>query len=147
LRGEPQLPGSNWECEEYEGLSFEAIEALFDKYEFRHVIICVHAGCRAIPYWLKPDREIESDIGGFRRRFESGARNLVDLNYFPNSDLERVRLMVCEHILCQVENCLTHPVVKSRVESKRTDFHAWLACDETARVYAYDPNESAFKKI
>ena len=43
---------SKVECENYEGLSCDAIEQLFDVYQFRHVIICGLLRGGVIPYWL-----------------------------------------------------------------------------------------------
>jgi len=47
------MPSRN-ECEMYEGLSFEAVERLFDRYEFRRVIVCGHVECGVIHNWLQP---------------------------------------------------------------------------------------------
>ena len=135
---------SKAECEMYDELCFIAIEQLFYKYDFRHVIVCGHLSGGAIPYWLSPAAERDDDVGKFRRRFEQGTRSLVDDNYFPSSDAERLELLVFEHILCQIENVLTHTFVSQRVETQTTSFYGWVVDDESARVFGYQPNESAF---
>ena len=106
---------SKSECENHEGLSCEDLEQLFGKYEFRHVIICGHVGSGVIPFWLQPALEGDADIGGFRRRFEMGTRTLVDENYAPDSIAERIELMIFEHVLCQIDNLISHPFIFERV--------------------------------
>ena len=138
---------SKAECEMYDELCFIAIEQLFYKYDFRHVIVCGHLSGGAIPYWLTPKAERDTDHGGFRRRFQQGTRKLVDDNYFPSSEAERLELLVFEHILCQIENLLTHPFVSRRVRTQTTSFYGWIVDDQSARVYGYHPEESAYSLI
>lgn len=135
---------SQTECELHEGLSFDEVEKMFDRYQFRHVIICGHLGCGVIRRWLQPSIEGHTDIGSFRLRFEKTTRHLVDNNYAPDTATERVTLMICEHVLCQVENLITHPCVMERVQARNTSFHGWVVDDQTARVFGYDAEESAF---
>ncbi|MEM7314947.1 MAG: carbonic anhydrase [Planctomycetota bacterium] len=138
---------SKTECEKYPDLSLGEVEKLFGKYDFRHVIVCGHFGCGVIRTWLQPSNNGNTDSGGFRVRFENGTRDLVDDNYSPGSADERCRLMVCEHVLCQIENLLTHPFIKERAIAEETWFHGWVVDDETARVYGYCPQESLFRPI
>jgi len=140
------MPSLN-ECETYEELCCDEVESLFDKYEFRHVIVCGHLYCGVIRHWLRPLKEGHTDVGNFRRRFESGTRDLVDRNYLPSSCKQRCTLMICEHVLCQIENVMTHPFVANRVTARTTSFHGWVVDDDTARVMAYSPQESAFVPV
>ena len=123
------------------------LEKLFSKYDFRHIVVCGHLGCGVIRYWLQPTKIGDSDIADFRRRFSEGTRKLVDSNYLPGTIEERNSLMVCEHVLCQIENMLTHSFIRTRVIARSTFFHGWVVDDESARVLGYCPNESAFVPI
>ena len=138
---------SQAETERYEGLSCRDVERLFDKYDFRHVILCGHLGCRVISSWLQPVRKGYADIGNFRLRFEKGTRDFVDKNYSPYTITERRMLMICEHVLRQIENLLTHPFIMERIQTKKTSFHGWVVDDDSARVLGYHPEESAFIPI
>lgn len=138
---------SKAECEASDGLCCDGIEKLFGKYEFRHVIVCGHLDCGVIARWLLPAEAGVRDAGDFRRRFETGTRKLVDNNYFPISSSERLRLMIFEHVLCQIENLLTHSFVSERVRAGMTSFYGWVVDDESARVFGYCPDESAFSHI
>ena len=135
---------SRAECATYEGLSCDEIEALFDKHEFRHVIVCGHLECGVIRNWLRPSKHDSRDVGGFRARFEAGTMSIVDQHYVTHSYEQRVRLMICEHVLCQVENLITHPFVMDRVRIGATSIHAWIMDDQTARVYGYHPVKNEF---
>ena len=137
---------SKADCELYPELSCRDLEDLFVKYEFRHIIICGHLACGVIPYWLRPQPDNDQDIGFFRRRFKADTCRLVDNTYSPASEAERVQLMIFEHVLCQIQNLLTHPFIRERVDEKRTLFHGWVVEDSTARVFTYDQTQSAFLK-
>lgn len=138
---------SQSDCQRYPGLSGDAIEMLFDRYDFLNVIVCGHLDCGVIRNWLRPAKKSFKDVGFFRQRFESGTRDLVDQNYLPDTDEQRCALMICEHVLCQIENLMTHPFVSSRVRAGTTALHGWVVDDETARVIGYSPQESAFVPI
>ena len=97
--------------------------------------------------WLQPAAQGDADFGGFRRRFELGTRDLVDKNYFPKSVSERIKLMIFEHVLCQIENLQTHPFVASRVQAQTTSFYGWVVDGDSARVFGFSPEESAFVLI
>jgi carbonic anhydrase len=71
----------------------------------------------------------------------------VDSNYAPETATERVTVMICEHVLCQIENVLTHPFAMKRVLARNTSIHGWVIDDESARVFGYDPEEFAFMPI
>lgn len=138
---------SQAEFEMYQELCCGAIAKLFEKYDFRHVIVCGHLGCGVIPYWLQPADVGDTDVGGFRRRFELGTHKLVEDNYFPSSVLEKIELLIFEHVLCQIDNLLTHPFISQRVRSQTTSFYGWVVDDQSARVYGYQPDESAYMLI
>jgi len=138
---------SESECATCEELSLDPISKLFDKYEFRHVIICGHLGSGVIPYWLEPAKRNEDDIGWFRRRFECGTRRLVDDNYAPGSASERIQLMIFEHVLCQIENLLTHPFIAKQTRSGETSLFGWVVDNESARIFGYRPDQSDYTLI
>ncbi|MDG1809843.1 MAG: carbonic anhydrase [Pirellulaceae bacterium] len=135
------------ECENDERLSLEEVARLFDQHQFQHLIVCGHLGCGVIPYWLRPIKSGADDTNGFRRRFENGTLRLVDNHYTPKSLSERRELLIFEHVLCQIENLLTHPFLEQRVRSGNTSMYGWVVDDESARIYGYRAEESAFVLI
>lgn len=50
------------DCEQYPPLSCRDIEELFDKHDFRHVIVCGHLGCGVIRHWPGPDSHEIPDL-------------------------------------------------------------------------------------
>lgn len=140
------IPSEN-ECEKHDGLSCDSVQQLFDKYEFRHVIVCGYLGCGAVARWLQPESKKDPDTGGFRRRFETGTRRLVDASYSPDSCSKRFELMIFEHVLCQIENLLTHSFVSERIRAKTTSIYGWVVDDESSRVYGYSHDQSAYLPI
>ena len=135
------------ECAGYPQLSVRDVQRLFAKHEFRHVIVCGHLNCGVIRHWLEPASGAIPDAAAFRERFENGTLSLVDRNYRQTTETQRITIIICEHVLCQVENLLTHKFALDRVLTGKTSFHAWVNDDETARVYGYNPDNSAFVAI
>ncbi|MEM7453308.1 MAG: carbonic anhydrase [Planctomycetota bacterium] len=134
------------ECERFEGVSMLDVQRLFEDCEFCNVIVCGHLGCNVIRNWLNPRAKTQRDAGSFRARFESRTVKLVDSNYDPETTDDRVQLMICEHVLCQLENLLTHRFVDERVRSGWTRLHGWVIDDDSARVMAYCPRNSTFTR-
>ncbi len=140
------IPSRN-ESRNIKGLAFDDVESLIDKYDFRHVIVCGHLDCGVIRNWLSPLAAGHSDIGSFRARFERGTRELVDERYAVTTFEQRLTLMICEHVLCQIDNLLTHTFFAQRVQKGVTSVHGWVVDDESARVFGYNDAESAFVPI
>ena len=67
---------SSADCARIEGLAFDDVEAMFDKYDFRHIIVCGHLNCAVIRNWLGHPPIGDSDVGNFRDRFQNGTRDL-----------------------------------------------------------------------
>lgn len=132
------------ECETNDELSIDAVIEQFVKYDFRHVVVCGHTHCGVIRSWLEPAKKPYDDVGSFRARFELGTKRLVDQNYPRRSSEQRFKLMVFEHVLCQIENLLTHPFFATRVNQRELLMHGWVIDDATARVMSYCPKDSAF---
>jgi carbonic anhydrase len=135
---------SRRDCEQNPEISCEDVQELFGKFDFRHIIVCGHLRCGVIRYWLKSRMEHDTDIGRFRQRFSKGTRWLVEQNYSPVNTEQRCNLMIAEHVLCQIDNLLTHPFVFERIQTGTIQFHGWVVDDESARVLNYCPLQSAF---
>jgi carbonic anhydrase len=140
------VPSRN-ESKRIKGLAFDSVEALFGKYRFRHIVVCGHLHCGVIRNWLGTPLADLSDIGSFRSRFQTGTRELVDQNYETGNFDQRVTLMVREHVLCQIDNLLSHEFIAKRVRTNETSVHGWVVDDETARVFGYSHVDSAFVVI
>ena len=135
------------DCIAQEGLSFGDVESLVSKYEFPFLIVCGHLQCGLIRAWLRPNPVSQNDIGGFRKRFERDVVALVDANYEFSDLAQRCTFMICEHVLCQIENLLTHHCIADRVRSGNLSLYGWVVDDETARIYSYAHERSAFVLI
>ncbi|WP_235990281.1 carbonic anhydrase [Bremerella alba] len=125
-------------ADDYAGNSVIAdIEFAFSQHAIKHVIICGHLGCGVIPYWLNyPDAP---DSSGMRAHFEKTTLQVVNQAYPKYCGEARVKAMICEHTLFQIEHLCSHPFVLDRLESQLLQVHAWIVNDDTARVSAYDP--------
>ena len=132
------------ECKQHADLSFSEIEKLIEEHDFGHVAVCGHLECGVIRNWLNQATLAGQDFGNFRLRFELGTRRLVDRYYYPNSAAERCTIMICEHVLVQLQNLITHRFFADRLSTKQTVLHGWIIDDYSARVLGYRPEQSAF---
>ncbi|MCC9608487.1 hypothetical protein LOC68_10025 [Blastopirellula sp. JC732] len=116
----------------------------FQYFDFKHVILCGHMGCNVIRRWAQPD---QNDSRGLQKKFQQTTASVVDQTYPTRLDHERQRLLICEHLLCQLENLLTHDFVLDRLETGELRLHGWLVDEMTARIRAYDAVHGRFVPI
>jgi carbonic anhydrase len=109
-----------------------------------HLIVCGHLDCTLMRNWLKQSPEAW-DIDSFTD-FNRKARATVEREYQDSERDTQFDLMVCEHLLFQLENLLTHECVSSRVNNQKMKLHVWVA-DHSARVSCFDPTDGQFHPL
>lgn len=72
---------------------------------------------------------------------------LVKKNYRYTDRTAFLNILVQEHVLQQIENLKTHPVVKAAIAHNMLALHVWIYKFETGDIAAYDPDEGQFKLI
>lgn len=120
------------------------LEYAFDTFHFKHAIICGHMGCNVIRRWSQEQGE---NLPGLQQKFQKRTADVVDHCYSSRVERERTKLLICEHLLGQLENLQSHDFVQQRLQSGDLQLHAWLVDEETARIRAYDPHHGRFVPV
>ncbi len=70
------------------------------------------------------------------------------LDTFPRASHEQ-QAKACEHasILVSLENLLTFPWLKSRVDDNTLDLHGWYFDIESGNLYSYQPASGEFELL
>jgi len=112
------------------------------------IIICGHTHCGAI-HSLYEDLSDPSMIHT-KKWLSLGekAKTMALLALGKEAEKEKLlRLTEKLSIITQIENLLTYPSVKKRVDAGEINIHGWLYDIGTGGIDYYDPDESEFKEL
>lgn len=131
----------------YHGVS-AALEYAVCHLEVEHIIVLGHSNCGGIRSLMegipgdKNDEYISKWVGIAER-----AKKQV-LQSFADASPER-QSKACEHasILVSLENLLTFPWVKERVNAGKLDLHGWYFNIESGSLYSYYPATGEFELL
>jgi len=122
-----------------------AIEYAVSVLKVSDIIICGHTHCGACHALYE---EIDDPSLIHTRKWLSlgaAAKQNAIAAAGPDADHEQLlRLTEQFSILSQIENLLTYPYVKQRIEEERLFVHGWYYDIETGHIRYYDPERQAF---
>ncbi|SFZ97572.1 Carbonic anhydrase [hydrothermal vent metagenome] len=109
------------------------------------IIICGHTHCGAIESLYKGvDTKAFIHTKKWLTLGEK-AKSLAILAIGKNAEkTELLRLTEKLSVITQIENLLTYPYVKKRVEEGTLHIHGWLYDIETGEIEYYDPDQSTY---
>ncbi len=113
-----------------------------------HLIVLGHSRCggvRALMQGIPEGEQGEFIFGWVNIAARAKERVLAEL---PNATPER-QCSACEEasILVSLENLLTFPWIRSRVEQGSLVLHGWYFDIDTGELVAYDPAQGSFKPL
>jgi len=112
------------------------------------IIICGHTHCGAIEA-LYTDMS-DSKMIHTKKWLSLGdkAKNLALLALNGFSDKKKLlRLTEKLSVISQIENLLSYPIVKERVDAGNLYIHGWIYDIESGNIEFYDPDASKFKSL
>ncbi|MEZ5365507.1 MAG: carbonic anhydrase [Bryobacterales bacterium] len=112
-----------------------------------HIIICGHSHCGAMAGVMHPETTEGLPHITQWLTYAQAALQVVDA-VSPNLDEEqRMRALIEQNVLAQMQHLKTHPHVAARLASKKIQLHAWVYEIETGNVLAHDEAENVFKAL
>ena len=128
----------------YHGVS-AALEYAVCHLEVEHIIVLGHSNCGGIRSLMEG---IPADKNGeYISKWVSIAERAKQqvLENFAGDSPER-QAKACEHasILVSLENLLTFPWVRERVDAGKLDLHGWYFDIESGNLYSYHPASGEF---
>ncbi len=129
------------------GSTIATIEYAVGVLGVKNIIVCGHTDCGVVKAILEPEQV--GDLPAVKTWLlqAEATRRVVRENY---SHLTGDALYVAttqENVRIQLEHLQTHPVVASRLRSKRLELHGWVYSIETGDVWDYEFQQDAFRSL
>jgi carbonic anhydrase len=124
-----------------------SVEFAVNGLKVRHIIVCGHSDCGAMKGLLNPE-----DLGELplvRRWLEhsEAARQLVLRRAAGMEKAEKLRAIIEENVILQLEHLHTHPAVAAGVAEGQLDLYGWVYEIGTGEVRAYDMEHGEFVNL
>ncbi len=128
--------------------SAAAIEYAVSVLGVKHIIVCGHSHCGACESLYKdlPDGD---DLVHVRKWLELGniPKSFVENNFKGYKFEEKLRLTEQISIIFQLENLLTYPAVKRKVEEETLTIHGWYYELQSGSIKYFDSETLEFKEL
>jgi carbonic anhydrase len=128
----PSIPGAP--CGEAATIEY-AIRALGVK----HIIVCGHTRCGAMQAVAEPTCTANMPRVQQWLAHAQTSSEIVCTCYAHLTGDARMKVLVQENVLVQLEHLRTHPAVATALAGGELKLHAWMYKMETGEVFAYDP--------
>ena len=112
-----------------------------------HIVVCGHTECGAMKGAMNPE-----GLGSLPhvREWLSYARAAVEVVNTVGADLDdaaRMRMLLEQNVILQLQHLKTHPAVASRLATGNLKLHGWVYDIKTGAVCAYDEKEDCFESV
>lgn len=124
------------------------IEFAITQLKVQHLIICGHSHCGALDAAIhlnsfKNQRQLYAWI----EENVSPTLALIHKNYKELDATSLANILLQEHVLKQIENVKTHPVVMDAIDKNSLTLHAWIYRFEEGNIYSFNPHDEQFGLI
>jgi carbonic anhydrase len=124
------------------------IEYAVNALNVSEIIICGHTHCGAIGALYSGLDETKFVHTKKWLTLGHKAKELARFTIDKNASQEELlRLTEKLSVVFQIENLLTYPYVKEKVNSGELHIHAWIYDIETGEIEYYDPDEATFSSL
>jgi len=124
------------------------IEYAVSVLEVEEIIICGHTQCGAIASLYS---DLDEKYLAHTKKWLSLGHKAKSLALLASEETltheELLRLTEKLSIVTQIENLLSYPAVKERVDSGKIHIHGWIYDINSGNIEYYDPDESKFKSL
>ena len=112
-----------------------------------HIVICGHTECGAMKGAMNPEGLENLDHVREWLGFARGAVAAVNELGEGKSDAERMRMLLEQNVVLQLQHLRTHPSVVARLAKGDLQLHGWVYDIKTGAVSAYDEERNAFVPV
>ena len=132
------------EDEDYHGTG-AGIEYAVSVLNVKEIIICGHTHCGACKALYEPiDNPALVHVKKWLDLGEK-AKSMAMISIGKNANKEELlRLTEKLSVVCQIENLLTYPFVKQKLDNEELFIHGWYYNIETGDIDSYDPDSYEF---
>ncbi|GAB5347723.1 carbonic anhydrase [Alteriqipengyuania sp. 357] len=116
-----------------------------------HIVVCGHTECGAMKgaMDLHRDRSSLDTLPHVREwlGYSRAAVDIVDARGAGMSDADKMRMLLEQNVVLQLQHLRTHPTVALRLAQREVELHGWVYDIRTGKVDAYDPEQDRFIPI
>lgn len=127
-----------------------AIEYAVSVLKVKNIIVCGHTHCGAIEAihskCCSSDPELVHTNTWLTLGEQAKSQALLALGVNADKNL-LLRLTEKLSVISQIENLLTYPSVKKRVDNEEISIHGWIYDIESGEIEYYDPESSQFLPV
>jgi carbonic anhydrase len=129
------------------GAMTASIEYAVAAVNVRNIIVCGHSHCGAMKGVMYPEttkglRYITSWL-----EYSQAALDVVDAKKEYEDEEGRMRALIEQNVLVQIQHLKTHPVVAARLAAGKIQLHAWVYEFETGQMLAFDERSGRFAPL
>jgi carbonic anhydrase len=113
----------------------------------KHIVVCGHTRCGAMQAVAEP--QCTASMPRVRQWLDHAqtSSEIVCSCYSHLSGEPRMKVLIQENVLVQLEHLRTHPAVGTALAGGELKLHAWMYKMETGQVFAYDPEVGQFSPM
>jgi carbonic anhydrase len=124
-----------------------SIEFAVAALEVPHIVVCGHTECGAMKGAMDPDGlvglpRVEEWLG-----YAQAAVEVVNVIGEGQTDAQRMRLLLEQNVILQLQHLRTHPSVAAKLAKGSIRLHGWVYDIKTGGVGAYDEARDAFVPV
>lgn len=112
-----------------------------------HIVVCGHTQCGAMNGALHPESVEGLDHVKEWLGYSKAALSIVHELGSELDEERRMRMLIEQNVILQLQHLRTHPSVATRLARKDLQLHGWVYDIRTGRVDAYDPGTEAFLPV
>jgi carbonic anhydrase len=113
----------------------------------KHIVVCGHSQCGVMKAMLDPkSAEKLPAVRSWLQHAET-TRRIIDENYSRLKGDALLDAAIQEHVLVQIENLQTHPVVAAALQRGDLMLHAWVYRLESGQILAFSSETEGFEPL
>ena len=121
-----------------------SIEFAVAALEVPHIVICGHTECGAMKGAMNPEGLDSLPHVREWLNYSKAAVDVVNEIASDKSDAERMKILLEQNVILQIQHLKTHPSVASRLARGDLKLHGWVYDIKTGGVGAYDEQQKTF---
>lgn len=124
-----------------------AIEFAVAALKVPHIVICGHTECGAMKGALNPEGLSELPHVKEWLGYSRAAVEVVNAKGEGLSDDERMKMLLEQNVVLQLQHLKTHPKVATAIATNKVQLHGWVYDIKTGDVHAYDEAQNKFLPV
>lgn len=123
------------------------IEYAVTALNIEHIVVLGHSDCGAMKGILHPDKVAHMPAVAAWLNHGDLARLMVEENYKGLDEEGKLRAVIEENVIAQVDHLRTHPSVATRLARNEISIHGWIYNIENGSLWAFDAEDGGFVRL